>query len=66
MEPDADEPAERVRILSTLAASRPPSKRASGRSRRGRGSSWQFKALLTLMGLPIPAEMTGTSIIDLK
>ena len=63
MEPDADEPAERVRILSTLAASRPPSKRASGRSRRGRGSSWQFKALLTLMGLGIIGLLAGFAMV---
>ena len=63
MELDADEPAERVRILSTLAASRPPSKRASGRSRRGRGSSWQFKALLTLMGLGIIGLLAGFAMV---
>ena len=63
MEPDADEPAERVRILSTLAASRPPSKRASGRSRRGGGSSWQFKALLTLMGLGIIGLLAGFAMV---
>lgn len=63
MEPDADEPAERVRILSTLAASRPPSKRASGRSRRGRGSSWQFKVLLALMGLGIIGLLAGFAMV---
>ena len=63
MEPDADEAPERVRILSTLAASRPPSKRASGRSRRGRGSSWQFKALLALMGLGIIGLLAGFAMV---
>ena len=63
MEPDADEPAERVRILSTLAASRPPSKRASGRSRRQRGHSWQFKALLALMGLGIVGLLAGFAMV---
>ena len=63
MEPDADEAPERVRILSTLAASRPPSKRASGRSRRGRGNSWQFKALLALMGLGIVGLLAGFAMV---
>lgn len=63
MEADADEAPERVRILSTLAASRPPSKRASARSRRGRGHSWQFKALLTLMGLGIVGLLAGFAMV---
>ena len=63
MEPDADDAPERVRILSTLAASRPPSKRASGRSRRQRGHSWQFKALLALMGLGIVGLLAGFAMV---
>jgi len=63
MEPDADEAPERVRILSTLDASRPPSKRASGRPRRKRGNSWQFKALLALMGLGIVGLLVGFAMV---
>jgi hypothetical protein len=63
MEPDADDAPDRVRILSTLAASRPPSKRASGRSRRQRGHSWQFKALLALMGLGIVGLLAGFAMV---
>jgi hypothetical protein len=63
MEPEADDAPERVRILSTLAASRPPSKRASARSRRKRGNSWQFKALLALMGLGIVGLLAGFAMV---
>lgn len=65
MEPDEDDDPERVRILSTLAASRPPSKRAStrARARRGRGNSWQFKALLVLMGLGIVGLLVGFAMV---
>lgn len=65
MEDEAADAPERVRILSTLAASRPPSKRASARARtnRGRGNSWQFKALLVLMGLGIVGLLAGFAMV---
>ena len=65
MEDEATDAPERVRILSTLAANRPPSKRASGRARarRGRGTPWQFKALLILMGLGIVGLLAGFAMV---
>ena len=65
MDPDADVGPDRVRILSTLAANRPPSKRASGRrsATRAGARSWQAKALLTLLGLGILAVMAGFAMV---
>ena len=66
MEADEDDVPERVRILSTLAANRPPSKRASTRSSSPRGhdrSGWQFKALLTLMGLGVVGLLAGFAMV---
>lgn len=65
MESDEEDSSERVRILSTLAANRPPSKRAStrARARRGRTSSWQVKALMGLMGLGVAGLLAGFAMV---
>lgn len=65
MAPQDTSAPERVRILSTLNHNVPPSKRASqrnGRTRTG-GSTWQFKALLGLMGLGIGGLLIGFALV---
>ena len=64
MEAEEDHSPERVRILSTLAANRPPSKRASHRARARRGrSNWQFRALMILMGMGIVGLLAGFALV---
>lgn len=64
MEAEEDHSPERVRILSTLAANRPPSKRASHRARARRGrSNWQFRALMILMGMGILGLLAGFALV---